>query len=95
MILQSPRGGSTNVEAAFFEPANTGTLVGFDENDFLYILGDGGDEGSLGVEVLPLYRWYVCLVRNSYEYVVLSWVGGTGEPDDESCVKVDVKRGFV
>lgn len=84
MVLQtSPE---TNVAAAFFEPADSGTSVGFDANGFLYILGD---------EAKAVYRWYSCLVKGSYSYTVLSWVSGSGEPDNASCVKVDVKRVFA
>ncbi|KUJ12165.1 uncharacterized protein LY89DRAFT_709993 [Mollisia scopiformis] len=58
----------TNVENAFFEPSTTGTLVGFDQSNLLYILDDTTTE--------PGYSWY-------------------GEPDNASCVGVDVERVFI
>lgn len=52
------------------------------------------DNGTGAYE--QLYRWYACeTYYGSYQYVNLAWVLGSDEPENPTCVAVNVTRVFV
>jgi hypothetical protein len=86
---------TTNIAAPLFSPAQLGgTLVAFDCNENMNIQGYVNENTSPLTEV-PYYRWYVCTTFKGYTYNTLVWTMGAGEPEDPSCVKVEVQRVFV
>ncbi|KID82251.1 hypothetical protein MGU_10415 [Metarhizium guizhouense ARSEF 977] len=90
---------STNVALPLFYPgANNVQYVGFDGDDLMNIVSYLDDTKSPPTGQTPrvLKRWYVCTTYNlSYTYQTLTWVLGGANPQNPSCVKVDVKRKFV
>ncbi|KAI9730319.1 MAG: hypothetical protein M1818_008222 [Claussenomyces sp. TS43310] len=86
----------SNVAVPLFTPSETGTTVAFDAHERLNIQGyvdDRTDPASYHTQAF--YRWYVCTTTTSYTYQTLSWVLGTGKPENPTCVKVEVVRVFV
>ncbi|APA15886.1 hypothetical protein SS1G_09232 [Sclerotinia sclerotiorum 1980 UF-70] len=98
--LSSPFGLSysptSNIAMPLFTPGTSTTNVAFDENDLLNIQGYQNDTTvpiTFGTEAY--YRWYICETYWGYHYTTLAWVVGEAEPQNPTCVKVDVKRVFV
>jgi len=99
--LSSPLGLSynptSNIAVPLFTPSTTTeTAVAFDEDDLLNIQGyldDTTAPASFGTKAY--YRWYICNTYYGYAYTTLAWVTGAGEPENPTCVDVDVKRVFV
>ena len=88
---------TTNVAVPLFEPADSGTPVGFDASNKMYIQGYVDDTVTPPSEdtLKDYYRWYVCETYAGYEYTTLAWVLGSHSPENPSCVKVDVVRVFT
>ncbi|KAK9438076.1 hypothetical protein VB005_09081 [Metarhizium brunneum] len=90
---------STNVALPLFYPgANNVQYVGFDGDDLMNIVSYLDDTKSppTGQDPRVLKSWYVCTTYNvGYTYQTLTWVLGGKNPQNPSCVKVDVKRKFV
>lgn len=96
----SPSLDSNIANPTFFPGQDDYTLVAFKDCDNMYIKGYTDDTVSPPAywddETSKLENWYICLTRYSYLYTTLSWkVGVTGEPQNPSCQKVEVKRVFV
>lgn len=95
MILQT--NPSSNVAQAMFFPGTDSQYVTFDAKELMTItssVDDTTDPITAG-ETTPYYRWYICdSYFTAYRYKTLSWVYGAGEPQNPTCVKVDVKRQF-
>jgi hypothetical protein len=88
---------TSNVAVPLFEPSYSGTAVGFDSSNKMYIQGfidDTVTPPAVNV-VKSYYRWYVCQTYVGYAYTTLAWVMGIHSPENPSCVKVDVVRVFA
>lgn len=77
-------------------------MVAFDCEGFMNIQSMGDDRMSPPVPywepqvTMAYYRWYVCLTQYvTYLDWTLVWVIGALEPENPSCVKVEVQRRFV
>lgn len=98
--LSSPLGLSfnptSNVAIPLFTPSTTSTTtVAFDDGDLLNIQGYVDDTTSpLSFGQKAYYRWYICDTYYGYQYTTLAWVNGASDPQNPSCVKVDVQRVF-
>jgi hypothetical protein len=72
------------------------STVEFDECEEMYLSAYQDDTVSPPVYFEPskkVKNWYVCVTRWAYTYSTLVWkVGLTGEPQNPSCVKVEVQR---
>lgn len=98
--LSSPFGLSysptSNIAMPLFTPSTTSTTtVAFDEDDLLNIqsyLDDTTSPITFGTQAY--YRWYICDTYWGYAYTTLAWVVDKADPQNPSCVKVDVKRVF-
>lgn len=85
---------ASNVALLLFRPESTGLEVNFDCEDRMNV------EFGLDDTVIPIetsakayYRWYSCSTwYGGYRYVTLNWVFGNKEPQNPTCVKVNVKR---
>lgn len=91
---------STNVALPLFEPGYTSQQVTFGDEDDLAIFSylDDTQTPPTGQEVKVLKNWYVCQSYfTGYQYQTLNWVLGNedAEPQNPSCVKVEVQRDFV
>lgn len=90
---------STNVALPLFYPGRDNVqYVGFDNSDLMNIVSYLDDTKNPPTSDGPrvLKNWYVCKTYYSgYTYQTLAWVLGIAEPQNPSCVKVDVKRKFV
>lgn len=85
---------ATNVALLLFQPGTTGLEVNFDCEDRMNV-EFGVDDSVDPIETSPkaYYRWYSCSTWYSgYRYVTLTWVLGNKEPQNPTCVKVNVKR---
>ncbi|KAF7893793.1 hypothetical protein EAF00_007307 [Botryotinia globosa] len=99
--LSSPFGlsysATSNVAVPLFTPSTTSTTnVAFDEDNLLNIQGYQDDTVSpisFGTEAY--YRWYICETYWGYHYTTLAWVVGEADPQNPTCVKVDVQRVFA
>ena len=90
--------GSNIAVPMFFPNSQNGQIIGFNDDDNMYIPSTGNDM------VVPpnimarenLTRWYVCETNVEYQYTTLAWLlGSDSVPENPSCVKVNVKRVFV
>ncbi|KAE8452966.1 hypothetical protein EG329_012153 [Mollisiaceae sp. DMI_Dod_QoI] len=81
---------ATNLGLPLLEPSEDGTEVGFDQDNWMYIMGS-----SDHLTWQPYYRWYACTTVTSYTYQLLNWVYGDGQPENPTCYKVDVLRVFI
>ncbi|KAH8748346.1 hypothetical protein BGZ57DRAFT_915978 [Hyaloscypha finlandica] len=98
--LSSPMSISTsltsNVAVPLFTPGTQFTLIGFDNDNMLFIpqyYDDTVVPPKFGSKLLQ--RWYACTTQDTYLYTTLAWVIGTQPPENPSCQKVEVKRVFV
>jgi hypothetical protein len=88
---------ASNVAQAMFFPGYDSQYVAFDDKERMTILSNVDDTKNPieAGESKPLYRWYSCeQYYTAYRYTTLSWVYGVAEPQNPSCIKVDVKREF-
>ncbi|KAF2465393.1 uncharacterized protein BDR25DRAFT_239524 [Lindgomyces ingoldianus] len=90
---------TTNVALPLFYPGdNLATVVSFDESNLMNIQGyidDTKSPAAVG-NITAYYRWYSCTTYyTGYTYVMLSWVLGAREPQNPTCIKVNVKRVFT
>jgi len=98
--LSSPFGlnynPTSNVAMPLFTPSTTSTTtVAFDENDLLNIQSYQDDTTSpISFGAQAYYRWYICDTYYGYRYTTLAWVVGEGDPQNPTCVDVDVQRVF-
>jgi hypothetical protein len=83
---------TSNVAVPLLMPAETGTLVAF-IGDKLVVPGFVDDSVSPPAygETKAYERWQVCLTNAGYQYNTLAWLMGSGEPQNPSCQKVDVR----
>ncbi|QUC23448.1 uncharacterized protein UV8b_07689 [Ustilaginoidea virens] len=89
---------STNVALPLFYPGRQNVqYVSFDSNDILNIVSylDDTKNPPNGRTPRVLDNWYICKTYFGYTYTTLAWVLGNANPQNPSCVKVDVKRRFV
>ena len=71
------------------------TTLAFDAQNQLAIQAYVRDTNGTGVSQ-TLYRWYACKTYySSYLYTNLAWGLGASEPENPSCVAVNVTRVFV
>ncbi|PSR90404.1 hypothetical protein BD289DRAFT_481747 [Coniella lustricola] len=98
-----PANLATNVVAPLFEPGSNGAdVVGFDDDNLLFIYSNYVDDKNFTagvypapVEPYPLYQWYACYTYyGAYYYQTLAWVTG-GEPNNPTCEAVNVTRIFI
>ncbi|CBY01777.1 hypothetical protein IAQ61_009992 [Plenodomus lingam] len=90
---------TTDIALPILEPGSARPqIVAFDLQNRLTL------QGSVDYTVQPpqpgvyreFYRWYACETYfASYRYVNLAWKLGPGEPENQSCVAVNVTRIFV
>ncbi|KAI9642584.1 hypothetical protein NHQ30_009389 [Ciborinia camelliae] len=98
--LSSPFGlsysATSNVAMPLFTPGTSlTTAVAFDEDDLLNIQSYLDDTTSpITFKTQAYYRWYVCDTYWGYHYTTLAWVVGVDDPQNPTCVDVDVKRVF-
>jgi hypothetical protein len=87
----------SNVAVPLFMPSESGTEVAFKSDDLMGIPGYLDDTVSPPSANSPTtyYRWYVCETYAGYLYTTAAWVMGTGEPENPSCVKADLKRVYL
>lgn len=74
-------------------------LLAFDNQDRLNVQGfidwTANPPNSTGTTE-AYYRWYACQTYfGGYSYRTLAWGLGANQPENPTCVKVDVKRVFV
>jgi hypothetical protein len=90
---------STNVGLPLFSPGSADAMnVAFDSDDLLNVQNyvDDTQDPPVAGNYTAYYRWYSCNTYYSgYQYVTLTWVLGEAEPQNPTCVKIDVKRVFV
>jgi len=72
------------------------TGVAFDSDGKMNIQGSIDDTVYPQVyKTIPYYRWYACYTNDiGYTYQTLAWVIGPREPENPTCIKVDVVRVF-
>jgi len=90
---------TTNVALPLFEPVEAdedGIAVAFDEEGKMNIQGYENDTTFPVTEgTTAYYRWWVCeTYYEGYTYQTLAWVMGVSEPENPTCVKVDVLQVF-
>ena len=91
-----PDNPTSNVAVPLFEPAETGTSVGFDSSNKLFIpqyIDDTVIPANYSTE--RVYRWRVCQTTSGYTYDTLAWVMGIHKAENPSCQKVNVVRVFA
>lgn len=79
---------------------NGATMVGFDEEDKLFLWGC--EDGSLMSQheihedecYHAIYHWYVCMTEWKTKFETVGWAAGD-KPDDPTCQKVEIKRVFI
>lgn len=91
---------STNVAMPLFQPSYDQQQVMFDKDGLMGIYSylDDSVTPPKDDKVKVLKNWYVCETNYSaYQYRTLNWVLGNGkaEPQNPSCVKVQVHRKFL
>jgi hypothetical protein len=90
---------TTNVALPLLWPGDSSaTTMAFDSNNLLNIQGyvDDTVDPIVAGNYTAYYRWYSCHTYYAgYQYVTLAWKVGEGEPQNPSCIKVDVKRVFI
>jgi hypothetical protein len=90
---------TTNVALPLLWPGDSlATTMAFDSNNLLNIQGyvDDTVDPIVAGNYTAYYRWYSCNTYYAgYQYVTLAWKVGEGEPQNPSCIKVDVKRVFI
>lgn len=89
---------TSNVAVPLFEPSISGTFVGFDTDEKLFI-AQYLDDTQLATAVVydskPIYRWAICKTYSGYYYTTLAWIMGPHSAENPSCQKVNVVRQFV
>jgi len=90
---------SSNVAQPIFQPSDSldnGALVAFDGDGKMNIQSYIDDTVYPQVEeTVTFYRWYACITDFlGYQYRTLAWMIGPGQPENPTCVKVDVLRVF-
>lgn len=90
----------SNIADLVFSPGYAAyKLVAFEECGSMYIpvyQDDTVSPPGYYDPTLKLKNWYVCLTRYSYLYTSLVFkIGVTGEPQNPSCVAVEVTREWV
>jgi hypothetical protein len=86
---------TTNVAVPLFEPDQNGQLIGFNEDDEMFIEGLDDRVAPLNMtNVVRYQRWAVCTTYVGYRYNTLAWTLGAAEPENPTCHKVKVKRVF-
>jgi len=86
---------TSNVAIPLFTPADGDQFV-FSDTNLLGVQGFVNDTQT-PIKFGPQFvvrRWYVCETYYGYRYTTLAWALGTGEPENPSCVKVEVMRVF-
>jgi hypothetical protein len=88
---------TSNLAIPIMFPSGDYTSISFDEDGYAYILAVQDDMVSPPeYAAIKVASWYVCLTRWSYLYHTLVWkVGMTGEPQNPTCVEVQVRRVFI
>jgi hypothetical protein len=88
---------TSNLAIPIIFPSGSYSLISFDQDGYAYMLAQQNDMVSPPVYAdIVVASWYVCLTRWSYLYHTLAWkVGRTGEPQNPSCVEVQVRRVFI
>ena len=46
-------------------------------------------------EPVAVEHWYVCTTDYGYEYQTITWVLGTGQPDNPTCCPAQIVRVFL
>jgi hypothetical protein len=87
---------TSNVALPLFTPSGTGTSVGFDDQNKMFIPQYYDDTQSVGVfKTAPIYRWSICKTYYGYSYTTLAWIMGPGSAGNPTCQEVDVVRVFA
>ncbi|KAF2704595.1 hypothetical protein K504DRAFT_461356 [Pleomassaria siparia CBS 279.74] len=90
---------TSDVALPLLWPGDTmATTMNFDNQNLLNIQGYVDDTVSPPVarDNQAYYRWYSCSTYwQGYQYVTLAWKLGKGNPQNPSCVKIDVKRVWI
>jgi hypothetical protein len=86
----------SNVAVPLFEPSESGTFVGFDTDNKMFI-NQGLDDTVVPPAYVskPIYRWAICKTNVGYYYTTLAWIMGPGHAENPTCQKVDIVRVFV
>lgn len=84
----------SNVALPLFGSGNSPQMLGFDDENRMYITTDENDTVTppKGVPAEMLCRWYTCQTLYGYTYTTLAWVYGKSPPENPSCQMVDVIR---
>lgn len=87
---------TTNVAGPLFTPSDSGTFVGFDKANKMFI-PQYLDDSVVPAQYLSkaVYRWAICQTYLGYYYTTLAWIMGSHSADNPSCQKVDIVRVFV
>jgi len=84
---------TSNVALPLFEPSESGTQVGFDDDGKMFITGYIDDrQTNVTYKLERYYRWYACTTYGGYTYNTLAWGMGEAVPQNPTCQKVDVVR---
>ncbi|RMZ73836.1 heatshock Hsp [Pyrenophora seminiperda CCB06] len=89
---------TTNLALPIISPGDDrATLLSFDaQNDLTLQQYGPGTEYAYTGSLQTFYRWYACKTYyGSYNYMSLAWGLGASQPDNPSCVAVNVTRVFV
>ncbi|KAI8935309.1 hypothetical protein NX059_007895 [Plenodomus lindquistii] len=90
---------TTDTVLPIIEPGSSNPqLLVFDRQDRLAIQGyiDYTVQPPVPGKYRSFYRWYACQTYfSSYLYINLAWKLGPGEPENPSCVAVNVTRKFL
>ncbi|KHJ32579.1 putative related to heatshock protein hsp150 [Erysiphe necator] len=83
---------TSNVAVPLFTPSEMGTMIGFDEEDKMFIPSFIDDTNA---NIQPFkelyYRWFICETYEGYKYTTLAWVlGKYSIPQNPTCQKVTV-----
>ncbi|CAD6504467.1 BgTH12-06196 [Blumeria graminis f. sp. triticale] len=82
-----------------FMPLDTGTLIGFDANDNMFVPRKSGDEETPPThKFIPEYRWNMCDTNIGYHYRTLVWIADTNlsvSSNTINCEKICVTRKFI
>ncbi|RKF64967.1 hypothetical protein OnM2_014035 [Erysiphe neolycopersici] len=83
---------TSNIAVPLFTPSETGTMIGFDEDEKMFIPSFVDDTKA---DIQPYedlyYRWFICETYVGYKYTTLAWVLGKNSiPQNPTCQKVDV-----
>jgi len=79
----------------FFPGPDNAQLIAFNVDGFMNIMGSDPTvvPRNMG-NIIPYFRWFMCRTNAGYDMETIAWTMGSAQPDNPSCVSVQVKQIF-